>query len=325
MIFLSFYLPVCVAAATPPQPSLSTSTGTSRGEHRGKTYFGDFLEATEQFLLASGISSFSLKEQIVSGKNHLGAGRIDCCHGSFFAMQRRYEDYGKRPPSCSYDLVGSTIPLSEKLSVAQRILDEEGIVPLLARFLQDESGKRCYIEIYPFVDGCDGAAYIQGLLERSDSSEELQRTIHQMGLQTGRMLKSENPHADCQPANFFVTGEKKICAIDCRGPLRTEGKTKTETPPALLFLSELSEIIRGQFKKSIVDSTDLKKMTQVYKETFLMCREAFIKGMEEELEGNCLYGQLDIMPSAKEIISITKRLTEVSFKYHSNNHDSDSD
>lgn len=334
MILLSFYLPVCVAAATPPQPSLRIPTGTPRGEHRGaepvQTYSGDFSEAIKQFLSDSGILQFSLEEQTVPGRNHLKTGLIQA-DGSgdksfqIFAMQRRKSDYPRGAPVFSCDLLGLTLPLSDKLLQAEEVLKITGVVPLVARISQKD--EPCYVELYPYICAQDGASWIGHFLDTPGANVSLLSDVmRKMGAQTGKMFDA-GPHADCHPGNFLVTKNNSVLAIDFRGFLRASTKG-TPTPPALLFLQILSQTIRRYFKGKITkprNEKQIKQFEEDYQKFFVLCREAFIKGMEEELEGNCLYGQLDIMPSAKEIISITKRLTEVSFQYHSNNHDSDSD
>lgn len=290
----------CIVAAT--SPNYCTPVGTPRRDSvcvdSIPIYSGDFSKAVNCLIQDSGFTFKLSEENSVPGKNHLQTGRV--VHGDnvvLFAMQRRFVDYRNNPPVCAVDLSCQTGLLADRMASAQRVLEETGVVPLLARFLQQELSDKCYVELYPFVNGCTGDLCIKTLLKEKNE-EEVCRIVYQMGRQTGRMFNLDMPHADCHPGNFLVTKDGRVFAIDCRGPLRSLNRNKP-TPPAIFFITMLTTLIYA----AVSDD-------QQFQKSFVIYRDAFLKGMQEALQGNCLYGFRDSMPFAEDIIAKTSYLSE---------------
>lgn len=297
MFCLSFYMFHCVVAATPPNSC--TPVGTPRGAREVVVplFCGNLDEAIRAFLKPLCCVDFTLIEHDsrVPGRNHLKTGEItfkDEARWPLFILQRRFVDYRNNPPVCAVDLSCQTGLLVDRMASVQRVLEETGVVPLLARFLQQELSDKCYVELYPFVNGCAGDLCIKTLLKEKNE-EEVYRIVYQMGRQTGRMFNLDMPHADCHPGNFLVTKDGRVFAIDCRGPLRSLNRNEP-TPPAIFFITMLTKLI---YKAESDDQQGQK--------SFVIYRDAFLKGMQAVLQGNCLYGFRDSMPFAEDIIAKT--------------------
>lgn len=305
----------CIFATTTPPTSFLTPSGTPTSLATGiaqlPTYSGSLDQIIlEHFKKSEDSVSFQESKQRVPGRNHKKTGILTVKGQPFFVIQRRYQDYGERPPVSSVDLTLNSEFANKTLQI-QAVLGQTKMVPLLERIVQQKRTKKYYVEIYPLIDGCDGDVCIKTLIGQPDRVENLESILQLMGQVTAQMLASREPHADCQPSNFFVRGNE-VYAIDFRGNLRALDR-RTQTPPALLFLEMLSDIIRQKLNESIIKSTDFKQLASLYKALFEKCREAYMMGMFEILDKQKHLYDGEITLNLEEIMSKSARFENANF------------
>lgn len=295
MLCLSFYMFNCIFAATPTNAENLHTPERSSTHNRARaipTYSGNMEDVLCQFFENPDLS-FKENEHRVPGENHLNTGFLTFGHQRIFCMQRRYEDYGENPPFYPIDPANNTDSFCEKLVQALDVLEKTRIVPLIERILQTETVQKSsetqkeavqiqrYIEFYPCVEGMDGGIWLKDALRR-ENYEVAHPIMKLMGLQVGRMFANEMPHPDCHPANFLISCNNFVFAIDCRDQMRALDRINP-TPPALLFLGVMAGIIRQTLGEIIKDPALLDK---TYGKIFTTYRQIFIESMKEGVGAN---------------------------------------
>ncbi len=270
MLFLSFYFDVCVATTPRGTPTPEKITDIPMNN-----FYGSIQEIIGKVLDQQ--VSPQIKPLNVAGNNHLGVWLVPTSQGTFLCMERRYEDYGDKPPFHPCDKEVQACLIQDRYQMALKVMAENRLVPLMERVIKDEKGKKSYVEFYPFVDGQDGASAIKACVNDPSQDDLLQDLLTQMGKQIAKMMEVE-PHADCQPANFLVTTNREVVAIDFRGALREYGKDRhgTKTCPVELFLLHLAGIIKQKLSET---TEDPKFPLQTYQTILTLCCEAFKMGV----------------------------------------------